>query len=112
MKKITREIGRRIRDMREAQGWTREHLSQLAGIDARELDRIEQGEESTTVEELSLIATAFKVPLPSLCTGENSDSRSFLIDALMKGVNHMPGDALGQLGAFFVHLGDPAKTEK
>ena len=49
-------IGKRIRQMREKKGMEARDLALLAGIDAANLSRIEQGRYSTGIDILSRIA--------------------------------------------------------
>src|SRR5438067_4846051 len=59
-----REIGDRIRRLRDGKVWTQEHLAEAAGISARTVQRAEEGAAST--ETLRSLAAALDVPVEQL----------------------------------------------
>ncbi|MFZ3593625.1 helix-turn-helix domain-containing protein [Streptomyces sp. BH104] len=61
-----REIGDRIRAERERQKVTQEGLAELADLDRKTVNRIEQGAYSTLIDHLIRIARALGVPLRDL----------------------------------------------
>ncbi|WP_327671800.1 MULTISPECIES: helix-turn-helix transcriptional regulator [unclassified Streptomyces] len=61
-----REIGDRVRAERERQRITQERLAELADLDRKTVNRIEQGTYSTLVDHLIRIARALDVPLSDL----------------------------------------------
>lgn len=58
-----RQIGDRIRTGRKL---SQEKLAELAGLDRKTVNRIEQGTHSTLIDHLLLIADALRVPLRDL----------------------------------------------
>lgn len=61
-----RAIGDNVRAERMRQTLTQERLAELAGLDRKTVNRIEQGAYSTLVDHLTLIADALGVPLADL----------------------------------------------
>jgi transcriptional regulator with XRE-family HTH domain len=51
-------VGRRIRDLRQAKGWSQEKLAEEADLDRTYIGRIERGEKNIGVENLVKIAVA------------------------------------------------------
>jgi transcriptional regulator with XRE-family HTH domain len=61
-----RAIGDNIRAERERQRVTQERLGELAGLDRKTVNRIEQATHATSIDHLLLIADALGVPLADL----------------------------------------------
>jgi transcriptional regulator with XRE-family HTH domain len=61
-----RAIGDRIRATRTGRKLTQETLGELAGLDRKTINRIEQGTHATSIDHLLLIADALDVPLADL----------------------------------------------
>lgn len=61
-----RQIGDRIRAARTGRKLSQEKLAELAGLDRKTVNRIEQGTHSTLIDHLLLIADALRVPLRDL----------------------------------------------
>lgn len=61
-----RAIGDSIRAERKRQKFTQERLAEVAGLDRKTVNRIEQGAHATLVDHLLLIADALGVPLAEL----------------------------------------------
>jgi len=59
-----REIGDRIRRLRDGKVWTQEHLAEAAGLSARTVQRAEEG--AASVETLRSLAAALDVPVQEL----------------------------------------------
>lgn len=59
-------IGGTIRAERTRQKLTQERLGELAGLDRKTINRIEQGTHATLIDHLLLIADALDVPLADL----------------------------------------------
>lgn len=66
MKSGNKEFGKRIKELRESQGYTQEELSELVGLDYQTISRIETGYYFTSFENLKKFAVALKVDLPDL----------------------------------------------
>lgn len=61
-----RAIGDNVRAARTARSLSQEKLGELAGLDRKTVNRIEQGAHSTLLDHLLLIAHALGVPLAEL----------------------------------------------
>lgn len=59
-------IGDQIRAERKLQKLTQERLGELAGLDRKTINRVEQATHATSIDYLLLIADALKVPLAHL----------------------------------------------
>ena len=57
------QVGKRIRQLREAWGWTQEELAEKAGLNKNHLSEIENGKVEFMFETFSKIARALKVQL-------------------------------------------------
>lgn len=61
-----RRVGDRIREVREARGWSQEHLGEQAGLDRKTIYRMELAQYSTSIDFLMMVARALGVPPGSL----------------------------------------------
>ena len=61
-----RAIGNNIRAARSGKRLSQEKLAELAGLDRKTVNRIEQGTHGTLIDHLVLIAHALDVPLRDL----------------------------------------------
>ncbi|MGY6019627.1 helix-turn-helix domain-containing protein [Streptomyces spinosirectus] len=59
-------IGNNVRATREAKKLSQEKLGELAGLDRKTVNRIEQGTYATLIDHLILVANALGVPLSEL----------------------------------------------
>ena len=64
--KFIRNTGKRIRDLREAKGWSQEQLAIEAGVDNSHLGKLERGEGNPTMKLVYRIAVALNVEVPDL----------------------------------------------
>jgi transcriptional regulator with XRE-family HTH domain len=64
--KIILLFGQRVRAIRQSKGLTMETLAALAGVDYRQIARIEAGIANVTISTASQIAAALEVTLGSL----------------------------------------------
>ena len=72
-KKLITSIGKRIKTLREAKGWSQDELSVEALIPKNQVGRIERAEINTTIISLHKIATALKVGIEDLITTDCGD---------------------------------------
>ncbi|MEV6791221.1 helix-turn-helix transcriptional regulator [Streptomyces sp. NPDC051320] len=61
-----RELGDRIRDLRDEAGLTQEQFAERSGIDRRTLQRYERADTEVPYSALLLIAHALEIPLSDL----------------------------------------------
>ena len=59
-------LGRRVRDLREARGWTLERADEVTGVDWKHWQKIESGEINVTLATLVRIAVGLDEPVASL----------------------------------------------
>jgi len=64
------ELGHRIRQLREARGWTQEELAHRAGMTTVYLSGIERGMQNPSFRKLKGLVDALGVSLSSLFTDE------------------------------------------
>lgn len=62
------DLGRRVRDLRTAQGWTLEQAARQAGLARSTLSKIENGQMSPTYDALKKLATGLRISVPQLFT--------------------------------------------
>lgn len=65
-KKTLRNLGKRIRKLRDDRGWSQEHLASLLNVEQTYISRIERGVRSPTVPKLYHIAKAFDLSISEL----------------------------------------------
>jgi transcriptional regulator with XRE-family HTH domain len=61
IKDLREELGRRIRHLREGNGWTQKELADYAGVHFNTISKIEIGKVSTNLEILGRLAIVFDV---------------------------------------------------
>jgi transcriptional regulator with XRE-family HTH domain len=62
-------LGRRIRELRLAKGWTQTYLSVHAGVGRNYISDIETGKKEIGLRNLQLLALSLEVPLEKLLKG-------------------------------------------
>jgi transcriptional regulator with XRE-family HTH domain len=65
-KALMKALGKRIKDLRKAQGFSQEDLSYEADIPLSQVGRIERGEINPTISSIAAIASALKVELKEI----------------------------------------------
>jgi transcriptional regulator with XRE-family HTH domain len=68
---IQHVVGMNIREARKAKGLTQFQLAERSGLSADFIGKVERGTTSPSIESLKAIATALKLPLGDLFTGES-----------------------------------------
>ena len=77
------EVGKRITELRQQRGYTREKLSELAEVSVQFLADIEKGRKSMTIATLKRISSALLVTTDYLVNGNTtSDDNSQIISIL------------------------------
>jgi transcriptional regulator with XRE-family HTH domain len=59
-------VGRRIRELRKAKGWSQEHLADEADVHRTYMWGVEQGRRNPSLKHLTRVADALDVPLTAL----------------------------------------------
>lgn len=62
------DLGKRVRELRKAHGWTLEQAARQAGLARSTLSKIENGQMSPTYEALKKLAEGLKISVPQLFT--------------------------------------------
>ena len=68
MEPIRRRFGRRVRELREAGGWSQEGFAEACGLHRTYIGGIERGERNVSLLNIERIATALRVPIDDLFT--------------------------------------------
>lgn len=92
MQTMEREsIGRRVKALRDAQGWTQDDLVRKSGLSRQSISRLENEDDyDLRINTLESLARAFNVPLMQLL-GE-TEERDPLIAAIVHDVRMLPED--------------------
>ncbi|MFI7611411.1 helix-turn-helix transcriptional regulator [Nonomuraea terrae] len=72
---LRRQFGLRLRELREGHGLTQERLGELAGVDRKTINRIENGMYSPHLDKVFQIADALSVPPKDLFEWDGVASR-------------------------------------
>lgn len=64
--KVRRQFGRKIRALRKIRDMTQEELAHEANIERSYMGAIERGQRSPTLDKISAIAKALRVPISEL----------------------------------------------
>lgn len=65
-KPLLKALGKRIRELRKAKGFSQEDLAYEADIPLSQIGRIERGEINPTVSSLATIAAALQIPIQDI----------------------------------------------
>lgn len=63
---VRQRFGQRIRALREARGWSQEHLAGEASIHVTYLSGVERGKRNVSIDNIARIAQALRVPIAAL----------------------------------------------
>ena len=66
VKRKLQQLGRRLRDARQARGLTQEQAAEIMGLHPKSIPRLERGTANPTVSTLLAASVAYKVPLRDL----------------------------------------------
>lgn len=66
---LKRAFGQRVRQMREARGWSQETMNQHSGLHWTYIGQVERGERNLTLLSIQKIAKGFKVEMVELFKG-------------------------------------------
>jgi transcriptional regulator with XRE-family HTH domain len=76
MQTITREIGNRLQNLREARGLTLAQLAEMVGLSQAQVSRLETGKQGFRSATLRRFADILRVKVTTLFCGEKTDPRS------------------------------------
>jgi len=91
-------LGRRVRSLREAKGWTQQELGSQADVNYKFLGEIERGQQNPSLNVLVKIAAALEVDLPEMLRFEHeSTDRKQIESQIEKILKTMPDADLRQV---------------
>lgn len=85
--KLCIAIGKRVRDMREKQNYTREDFSELADISVQFIAEIETGKKNMSTNSLFKVSKALHVSSDYLVFGNDTKSDFSEIEAVLSGLS-------------------------
>jgi transcriptional regulator with XRE-family HTH domain len=62
----SKEIGHRLRMLRQQAGWSQERLSEQIGVSPQQFQKYETGRNMMNTEKLQLVANALSIPIQAL----------------------------------------------
>ena len=66
MHHVRKFLGQRLRALRKQRGWSQQELGQRSGLSGKFIGEVERGEKSVSVDSLSGVSQALKLPLRTL----------------------------------------------
>lgn len=94
MTSITRNLGKRIKELRKKNNLTQDSLAEQAGLSGKHLGEIERGKVNVGVQSLEKIATALEIELPELLRCEHEGDEAILRVDLIHHIENCPADEL------------------
>ncbi|PSK86094.1 XRE family transcriptional regulator [Limimaricola soesokkakensis] len=91
------DLGARVRELRQAQGWTLEQASIRAGLARSTLSKIENGQMSPTYDALKKLAQGMGISVPQLFTPPRRDQ------VMGRMVTTRSGEGTGQITTTYEH---------
>ena len=92
-----KDVGRRIRTLREERGWAKGTLATRAGIAPSYIPVLENGEKCPTIETLDAICFAFGITLVDFFTEKKADTLVDRVSALTDKQKHLLNEFLNSL---------------
>lgn len=96
---IDAEIGKRIRDAREAKGLTQEELGKYLSIVASQISLIEKGKRRVTAAELHQLSAILERSITWIVAGEEPP-----VGQLRSQNRHMPDEARKEIDDFLAYI--------
>jgi transcriptional regulator with XRE-family HTH domain len=66
---ILERFGRRLRELRQAEGWSQEEFAHQCGLDRSYVGGLERGERNVALRNIEKLAKALRVPISQLTKG-------------------------------------------
>lgn len=92
-----KEVGRRIRELREQRGWAKGTLATRAGVAPSYIPVLENGEKCPTVETLDAICFAFGITLADFFTEKKEEPLIDRVSSLTEKQKQLLNDFLNSL---------------
>ena len=93
-------LGRKIRLLRKAKGWTQDYLSEQLEINPKSILRIEQGQTFPTIQNLEKLADVFGIEIVDLFNNRSLDDISKLKKDINEIVENIDDDKIRYLYSF------------
>lgn len=93
-------LGRKIRLLRKAKGWTQDYLSEQLEINPKSILRIEQGQTFPTIQNLEKLADVFGIEIVDLFNNRSLDNISKLKKDINEIVENLDDDKIRYLYSF------------
>lgn len=93
-------LGRKIRLLRKAKGWTQDYLSEQLEINPKSILRIEQGQTFPTIQNLEKLADVFGIEIVDLFNNRSLDDISKLKKDINEIVENLDDDKIRYLYNF------------
>lgn len=90
---IKRELGNKIKHLRQKKGITQEQLAEMANISTRTLGGIEIGKNFMTAETMEKIIKCLDISLAELFDAEHLQPTNVLVEDLHKMINSIKDDS-------------------
>jgi len=71
---LARSFGRRVRELREARGWSQSRMGAEVGLQRTYINSVENGGRNVTLATIGRIADAFGLSIESLFAGVSADT--------------------------------------
>lgn len=97
---VYRDIGRRIRDAREAKGMTQDEVGRRLGLAGTLVTRIEKGSRKVTIIELQQLASLLEKSLAYFLTGEDAPQPR----SLRNSNRQIPPEAQQEIDNFLAYI--------
>lgn len=69
MEDLLKKLGRRVRELRAAKGWSQEEFAHVCGLHRTYIGQIERAEKNISFENLTKLSTAFGITMAELVSG-------------------------------------------
>lgn len=80
---LPERVGRRIRELRKAKGWTQEQLAETASLHYSYMGGVERGDRNISLETLEKIIDAFQIPAEEIFRFEDGTNQRKALDEYM-----------------------------
>jgi len=93
-------LGKKIKQLRKNKGWTQDYMSELVGINAKSILRIENGKTFPTVENLEKIADIFGLEISDLFENKAYADKKVLLPLINNMISNLDDEKIKMLYIF------------